>query len=599
MTSSTFPDSFDLPYQPPAHCLQPAPPHANDAALSRNRWGFADTRFSVDAHGIVRLSGTRYSLCGQDIDRLLPWAETQLGIKFDPSDSNEFRYPQPQPASRLDTAQLAALQQLFSHEDLVLEPLERLRHGHGHSQEDIWAANYGSFARIPDAVVYPRDEDTVRRLLQLAQAQQLGLIPYGGGTNVTSAGRCPPQEVRPILSVDMSRMNAVRWIDPHNLVACIEAGATGAQINAVLGQHGFTLGHEPDSYELSTLGGWIATHASGMKKNRYGNIEQIVLDCRVITPTGELLRRNVADRESIGFDHRRLVLGSEGRLGIITQALVRIHRLPEVQQHESLVFPDFARGVTFFHALQRSGTLPASIRLMDNRQFILGQCLKPAAKGLAALKSRLQKRWLQNVKGFDLQRMAACTVLFEGSAEEVREQRARVARLMRAHGGIFGGAGNGRQGYSLTFGIAYLRDFLLTQWIIAESFETTVPWSGVQALCENVQQRVAAEHRALNLPGRPFLSWRLTQAYHSSACLYFYLGFCYKGVADPSAVYSRVEHAAREAILQSGGTLSHHHGIGKIRRELLPAIMGDTSLALNQAIKQQLDPDNILVCGNQ
>lgn len=593
------PDSFDHAYDARAHCLLPDPAEHSAGALSRNRWGYEDTRFSVDASGIVRLSGDRYSLCGLAIDRLFPWAETQLGLKLDPLDVHEFRYPAAQPPSRLNAAQRDALLQVLDAGDLNLDPLERLRHGHGHSQEDIWAANYGALPRIPDAVVYPRNEDSVRRLLQLAQEYQLGLIPFGGGTNVTSACRCPEQEQRAILSVDLSRMSAVRWIDPHNLVACIEAGATGAQISAVLARHGFTLGHEPDSYELSTLGGWIATHASGMKKNRYGNIEDIVLDCRVLTPNGELLRNNSADRESIGFDHRRLVLGSEGRLGIITQALVRIHRLPEVQQHESLVFPDFARGVAFFHALQRSGTLPASIRLMDNRQFILGQCLKPSPTGLARFKSKLQKAWLRKAKGFDLDRMAACTVLFEGTAAEVREQRQRVAQVMKAHGGLFGGAGNGKQGYSLTFGIAYLRDFLLTQWIIAESFETTVPWSGVLALCENVKQRVEAEHSALQLPGRPFLSYRLTQAYHGSACLYFYLGFSYKGVANPSAVYTQVEHAAREAVLQSGGTLSHHHGIGKVRREFLPAIMGETSLALNRAIKQQLDPGNILVCGNQ
>src|SRR5690606_12174283 len=168
--------------------------------------------------------------------------------------------------------------------------------------------------------------------------------------------------------------------------------------------------------------------------------------------------------------------------------------------------------------------------LMDNRQFTLGQCLKPSPQGWGKLKSTAQKFWLQRIKGFDLQQVAACTVVFEGSKAEVDEQQARVAGLMRAHGGIFGGAGNGRQGYALTFGIAYLRDFLLTHWVIAESFETTVPWSQVLELCEQVQLRVEQEHRRLQLPGKPFLSQRLTQAYHSSACLYFYLGFYCKGV---------------------------------------------------------------------
>ncbi|MES2603534.1 MAG: FAD-binding oxidoreductase, partial [Pseudomonadota bacterium] len=479
---------FDSPYEPAAHCLLPAPPAIDATPLSPNRWGFADTRFTTDANGDVRLEGARYSLCGQVIDRLLPWALTQLGVPVVPDDKNPFAYPLPQPPSRLGTDQQQQLITLLGSEGISVDALVRSRHGHGHSQEDVWAANYSGFARIPDAVVYPRNEEQVRTLLQLAQTQNLALIPYGGGTNVSNASRCPSSETRPILSVDMSRMHRVRWIDPVNRIACIEAGATGAQIHQVLAQHGYTLGHEPDSYELSTLGGWIATYASGMKKNRYGNIEDIVIDCRVLTPSGDLLRCNIADRESIGFDHRRVVLGSEGRIGIVTQALVKVHPLPAVQQHESILFRDFATGVAFFHALQQTGRLPASIRLMDNRQFILGQCLKPTPRGSAALKSSLQK-WFLRKKGFDLDRMAACTVLFEGSAEEVAEQRREVTRLMREHGGLFGGAGNGKQGYSLTFGIAYLRDFLLELWIIAESFETTVPWSGVLALCDNVRKR--------------------------------------------------------------------------------------------------------------
>lgn len=598
MTSATNP-SFDEPYDCAAHCIVPDASGADHGERSPNRWGFADTRFTIDESKRVRLTGMRYSLCGQDIERLWPWAEKQLGIALAPASDNEFRYPLPQAQTRLDAAALDALQALHGAEGVDTSPLARLRRGHGHSQEDIWNANYGGFARIPDAVVQPRSEHQVRELFRLARVHGLALIPYGGGTNVTNALRCPADEMRPIVSVDMARMNRVRWIDPVNRIACIEAGATGLQIHETLARHGFTLGHEPDSYELSTLGGWIATHASGMKKNRYGNIENIVIDCRIVTPSGDLLRTNVADRESIGFDHRRLALGSEGRIGIVTQALVRIHPLPQVQAHESLVFRDFASGVAFFHELQQSGALPASIRLMDNRQFMLGQCMKPVPRGLAARKSALQKFWLTRVKGFDLEQMAACTVLFEGSADEVGAQRRVVERLMRRHGGIFGGAGNGKQGYSLTFGIAYLRDFLLTQWIIAESFETTVPWSRVLELCANVRKRVEAEHRALNLPGKAFLSQRLTQAYHGSACLYFYLGFYYRGVEQPSEIYNRIEHAAREAILQSGGTLSHHHGIGKLRQQFLPAIMSPRALELNKALKATLDPDSLLVCGNQ
>ena len=178
-----------------------------------------------------------------------------------------------------------------------------------------------------------------------------------------------------IVSMDLSRLNKILWIDPTNLMACIQAGAVGRHIEEQLAQHGFTLGHEPDSIEFSTLGGWIATYASGMKKNRYGNIEDLVLDVHVVTARGELSRSAVAPRESVGLDAMRFVFGSEGNLGIITHAVVKIFPLPEVQRYDSLLFPSFEQGVSFLYDLTRQATPPASVRLVDNLQFQLSQTL--------------------------------------------------------------------------------------------------------------------------------------------------------------------------------------------------------------------------------
>src|SRR5204863_8175478 len=156
-----------------------------------------------------------------------------------------------------------------------------------------------------------------------AKSHNVSLIPYGGGTNVTDALRCKEDEQRTIVSVDMRRMNRIIWVDRENMMACIEAGAVGRQIIAELKKHNLTMGHEPDSVEFSTLGGWIATNASGMKKNRYGNIEDIVLDVSAVTTAGKLERTNASPRESVGLDLRRLIFGSEGTLGIITSAIVK------------------------------------------------------------------------------------------------------------------------------------------------------------------------------------------------------------------------------------------------------------------------------------
>src|SRR5258705_10675078 len=198
------------------------------------------------------------------------------------------------------------------------------------------------------------------------------------------------------------------------MMASIEAGAVGRHIMIGLAKYGLTIGHEPDSVEFSTLGGWIATNASGMKKNRYGNIEDLVLDVSVVTAGGKLERTSASPRESIGLDLRRLMFGSEGTLGIITSAIVKIFPLPEVQQYGSVLFPSFEDGFKFMYDLAREATPPASVRLLDNLQFQFGLALKPKSNsGLADLKSKAEKFFVTKIKGFDPTKMVPCTLVFE------------------------------------------------------------------------------------------------------------------------------------------------------------------------------------------
>jgi len=337
-----------------------------------------------------------------------------------------------------------------------------------------------------------------------------------------------------------------------------------------------------------------------MKKNRYGNIEDIVLDVSVVTAAGKLERTSASPRESIGLDLRRLMFGSEGTLGIVTSAVVKIFRLPEAQEYGSVLFPTFEDGFHFMYDLARETTPPASVRLVDNLQFQFGLALKPKSNGgLADLKSKAEKYYVTKVKGFDPQKMVACTLVFEGSRAEVDQQQRDVYRIAARHHGMKAGAENGRRGYQLTFSIAYIRDFLMSYYIIAESFETSVPWTKALALCANVRKRLWEEFKRLGLPGNPFLSARVTQVYRTGVCIYFYFGFYYKGVPNPHLVYLELENSARDEILKSGGSLSHHHGVGKLRRAFLPRIMSETALLWKKELKKSLDPTNVFGAGNQ
>lgn len=572
----------------------------DDETESRENWGFADTAFTINDRGVVTIKGSRYELSGKELTRLLPWVRETLNIEFDPKDVFESAYPTHIPEPVRNEAFLSELQAFLQFSQIEDDGEERLRHGHGHTQEEMFAIKYGKIGRIPDLVVYPTSGEQVAQLVSAASQHNVALVPYGGGTNVTDALRCRDNEGRMIVSVDMRRMNRVLWIDKENMTACIEAGAVGRHIMSKLAEYDVTMGHEPDSVEFSTLGGWIATNASGMKKNKYGNIEDIVLDVTVVGANGTLERKNLAPRESVGSDVRRLMFGSEGTLGIITSAVVKLFPLPEAQEYGSVLFPTYESGYAFMRELVRTGEPPASCRLVDNLQFQFGLALKPASdSSLANLKSKAEKFFVTKVKGFNPEEMVALTLVFEGSRSDVERQKSMVYGIAAKHGGMKAGGDNGRRGYQLTYSIAYIRDFLMNYYIIAESFETSCAFTDALAICENVKRVLNEEYAKRGLPGKPFVTSRITQLYKTGVAIYFYFGFYFKGIENPSQVYLELEDIAREEILRSGGSLSHHHGIGKIRAGFMPDIMSEGTLKWKQQIKQSLDPNNVFAAGNQ
>jgi len=558
-----------------------------------HRWGFADTRLEFDEAGSVRMTGHRYPTSGQSLPHLLPFVAQVLGVPIRPDDAVPSTAPQAPPA-RVDAALLAALRRDLPAARVSTDATTRLVHSHGQlSVGEVDRLLYGTGpARVVDVVVEPESEDEVRAIVMTAAAHGACLVPYGGGTNVSGALMCPADEARTIVSLDLRRLCRVLEVDRVNGHALVEAGITGAALEAALAVDGLTCGHAPDSLEFSTLGGWIATNASGMKKNRYGNIEDIVLEATLVTPAGVVETRRPA-RTATGMQPTALVFGSEGNLGVITRARIAVHPAPEVCRYGSLVFRRFADGVAFLRAVREAGDLPASIRLVNKREFRFGQALRPAATGVGAWMSALQRRWLFGIRGFDPHTLAACTVLMEGRADEVSRQARALRRIAARFGGVWGGAEHGRRGYLLTFAIAYLRDFFSQYGVVAESFETSVPWSRVDAVCAAVEQALSAQCRQRGVPGTPYLSYRVTQTYHSGVCVYFTMAFSGRGLADAAGVFHDIEQHLRQVILDHGGSLSHHHGVGKIRQSFLPQVHAEAGLTMLRAAKRALDPDNV------
>ncbi len=564
-----------------------------------HRWGYADTRFVANPDRSVKVTGRRYAVSGYDMPDFLPFVEEMLGVHIDLDDVKPERADKPVPAPNRNAAFSDALAAALAPTQISTDARERLLHSHGQTTADeVYQVLYTHLDRVVDMVVYPQSQADVETLIALAAAHDVCLVPYGGGTSVSCALKLPTAETRTIVSVDMRRMDAIEWIDGENMRACVQAGITGSHLEERLAAEGFTCGHEPDSVELSTLGGWIATNASGMKKNRYGNIEDIVESVTLVPTRGVIEELMPKPRVSMGIEPRHVAFGSEGNLGVITRAVIKIHRLPDEKRYSSYVFRDFRAGTAFLYDLNQAGVLPASIRLVDNVQFRFGQALKARPTNGEKLMGSIQKGYLFSLKGFDPHEIVAATIVMEGAAEEVEYQATVIKRIAARHGGVSGGAHNGQRGYMLTYAIAYIRDFLTDYHIIGETYETTVPWSRIHEVCAAVAERAAAMHRAFGLPGKPYVSPRITQIYQTGVCIYFTHGFSTKGAAAPDRVFAQIEHAMRETIMAHGGSISHHHGIGKLRRDFMPQTLTPAAVELIRDVKDGVDPDNVFGIAN-
>ena len=559
-----------------------------------HKWGFTDTYFKVNADQTVTVTGSRYALSGTVMHEFLPFVEEMLGIKIDIGNLKPEVKNKSVAAPRLNDGFHQALQARLSPEKFTTDDRQRLIHSHGQTTADeVYKVLYGTLDRVVDMVLFPESQEDVETIIELAKVHDVCLVPYGGGTSVSCALQLPQNETRSIVSVDMRRMDKILWIDHENFRAGVQAGITGKDLEERLERVGYTSGHEPDSLELSTLGGWIATNASGMKKNKYGNIEDIVESVTMVTAKGVIESGPAMPRQSLGIDPKQVAFGSEGNLGIITSAVIRIHKLPEAKKYGSLVFPTFQAGTQFLYELAQTGTLPASIRLLDNIQFRFGSALKGEPTRTEAIMGAIQKFFLLKVKKFDPKELCAATIVMEGTKEQVDHQAKLINRLAKRYGGIAGGEANGKRGYMLTYAIAYIRDFLTDFHIIGETYETTVPWNKVQAVIDAVAVQVAQKHEEYGLPGRPYISPRITQLYHTGVCIYFTHGFSTTGVENPDEIFSQIEHTLRETIMAAGGSISHHHGVGKIRKDFMQYTISPAATELIKEIKKANDPQNI------
>jgi alkyldihydroxyacetonephosphate synthase len=488
------------------------------------------------------------------------------------------------PESRLDAKLREELLGIVGEDHLHTDAMARVVHTYGKSIRDLLRVRSGSLERTPDVVVYPGDEEEVARLLQAAVAADAVVIPFGGGSNISGSLEPSPEEERVVVSVDLARLDKVLDIDEDARLARIQAGAQGPALEAALAERGWTLGHFPDSFKHSTLGGWVATRSSGMQSDKYGDISDIVRGVRLVRPSGVVALRPLPST-STGPSVREMILGSEGRLGVITEATVHVHRAPEVRTLLGYLFPDWRSSLAAMQEIAESDATPSVTRVSDGRETGFSFATQTKSKGLKKLITSGLMRFLK-WRGWDLDRVCLSFIGYEGSASHVRYQKKLVKRIVARHGGILLGQGPGEIYDRKKFDTPYIRDFLLDRGAAADVSETAAPWSALHGLYEATNEAAQKAYDDLGVQG--WIMCHLSHSYHSGACLYFTFAFVHG--EDPLREYDQVKSAIQQSFIDAGGTLSHHHAVGVEHARWLKEDISPEGAELMRGMFHSADP---------
>ena len=354
--------------------------------------------------------------------------------------------------------------------------MDRIVHTYGKSVRDLLRLRAGDIPRVPDVVVYPGTEAEVQLVVDRAVAANAVLIPFGGGSNIAGSLHAPADETRPVISVDLGRLNRVLSVDDESGLARIQAGALGPDIEDQLRPLGWTLGHFPDSFTHSTLGGWVATRSSGMQSDKYGDIADITRGMRVVMP-GKMLVLRPLPSTSTGPSVREMILGSEGRLGIITEATVQVHRIPEKRQILGYLFPTWDAGLAAMQEISTSDARPSITRVSDGRETKFSFATRKKSSGISI--SSLVSKGLMKVlerRGWQLEQSCLSFIGYEGGPSHVSREQSIVKAIVKKHGGIVLGKGPGVLYDQKKFDTPYIRDFLLDRGAIGDVSDTAAPW---------------------------------------------------------------------------------------------------------------------------
>lgn len=488
------------------------------------------------------------------------------------------------PESWLAEEARAALAEAVGVDHVREDRLWRIEHAGGKGYPDLYRIRTGDGSQAPDVVVLPADAAQVQAVIELCVEHDLALVPFGGGTSVVGGVGRGSAGDRPVVSLDLRRLDQLLAVDPVARTATFQPGLRGPDIETALHPHGLTLGHYPQSHQEATLGGYVATRSAGQASSGYGRIDDNVLGVRLATPRGELVLGGRSPASAAGPRLLDLVVGSEGALGVITEATLAVAPLPTAKRHAAWVFPSTHDGVEAVRAIAQDlghGLQPDVVRLSDEEETAVNLTLAGRAGG-AMLK----------YAGLRGQRSPALLVLqWEGTDEGALKARQRVCdRLLGGTGGRRLPSLVARSWEKGRFSGPYLRDQLMDRRVLVETLETATTWDNVERLHAAVSTAIRS---VLEVEGRSAIVMaHISHVYAAGASLYF--TFATPEAASPLDQWREVKAAASRAIVAGGGTITHHHAVGTDHRPFLGEEIGDLGAGILRAVKAELDPTGVL-----
>jgi alkyldihydroxyacetonephosphate synthase len=524
-------------------------------------WGWGDPAvepsLDEEALGVLR----------ERIGELEPWPTARALDEF------ELPVAEPLPQALVDAV---GETHVFSDDE------DRLRHATGRGYVDLARLRNGVLEDAPDAVVMPRDAESLRRTIDVCASAGIAIVPFGGGTSVVGGVEPLRGSHGRLVSLDLGALRDVE-VDRRSLTARLGAGLRGPEAEAALGREGLTLGHFPQSFEYATIGGFAATRSAGQASSGYGRFDALVSSVRLLAPNGEISTLETP-HTAAGPALRELVIGSEGVLGVIPDVSVRVRPAPPVRRYEAWMAESFEAGAEIVRALAQGPGLPEIIRVSDEEET-QGSLALSGPRGLSG-------RLFQGYLGARRRRGGALMIVgFEGDGESVARKRALTVRGLRDGGAAYLGRAAGRAWEHGRYQGPYLRDTLMARGAMVETLETSHTWSRLGELHTAVGATIRAALQGQGTPGLVFC--HLSHAYADGASLYFtFISRARRGAELEQ--WAAVKRAACEAIVAHGGTITHHHAVGRDHAPYMEAEVGRTGLDVLRAVKEQLDPAGVM-----